>query len=293
MKKITTGIIILAFMMTGMMLTAQPVLENTYTVSANICHLESAGEVYYTMDVVNEECRIYNPDHTLYKTIPLPAPEGYYLYNVQFVSEKLFNDDNLVELVYTYSMYVQTTDSYFYTYETRLINENGSVLLSIPGAGYTSVVETESEGNKFLVYIYDYSVIPYRTQTQVYALPEAATKSEEIHSSSYSLGDPFPNPAGQVVHLPVRLPPDVSSGSLELYDIRGNKVLSYPVSGSTRNVVLPSQLLEPGTYMYHVESEGEYVQIRKRSWSPGKPGDCKNPWSHIRPRGRQNHVVLR
>ena len=249
-----TSVIIAALIFPGPLLNAQPVLENTYTVSANICRMESVGYVYYTMDVINKECRIYKLDHTLYKTIPLPTPAGYYLYNVQFVSENLFNEDGLVELVYTYSMYVETTDSYFYTYESRLINENGNVMLSIPGAGFTSVIETGNDGKKFLVYIYDYSVIPYRTQTQVYALPESSTKSENLYSSSFSLNDPFPNPAGSVVHIPVRLPPGIRSGSIELYDSRGNKVLSYPFTESMQNLVLPTHHLSPGTYIYHLES---------------------------------------
>ncbi len=248
-----TRIIIAVLWLPGLLLHAQPSLEHIYTVSANICRMENTGEVYYTMDVVNKECRIYRMDHSLYKTISLPAPEGYYLYNVQFVSEKLFNSDNLVELFYTYSMYVPTTDSYFYTYESRLINENGNVLLSIPGAGYSSLLDTENEGRKFLVYIYDYSVIPYRTQTQVYALPEAATKSE-IPYSAYNTGNPFPNPAGSVVHIPVQLPPGSDSGSLELFDARGRRVLSCPVTASTEQLVLPASQLPPGTYMYHVET---------------------------------------
>ena len=254
MKQITTGIIIFIFLVTGQLMKAQPVLEKTYTVSASICMMESVGEVYYSMDVVNRECRIYRMDHTLYKTIPLPTPQGYYLYNVQYVSENLFNDDNLVELVYTYSMYVETADSYFYTYETRLINENGNVLLSIPGAGFTDVIDTENDGKKFLVYIYDYSVIPYRTQTQVYALPESATKSENHDLSSYLMSDPFPNPSASVIHIPVELPPGVLSGSLELYDARGTRVLTYPVTESMQELVLPTHQLAPGTYVYHLGS---------------------------------------
>lgn len=253
MKRLTTSLIITALVF-PLLLQGQPVLEHIYTVSANICRMENTGEVYYTMDVVSKECRIYKMDHSLYKTIPLPTPEGYYLYNVQFVSENLFNGDNLVELFYTYSMYVPTTDSYFYTYESRLINENGNVLLSIPGAGYSSVLETENEGGKFLVYIYDYSVIPYRTQTQVYALPEPATKSETWYPSSYLMNDPFPNPAASVIHIPVQLPPGMHSGSLELFDLSGRRVISYPVTASMEQIALPTHQLSPGTYMYHLES---------------------------------------
>ena len=126
-----------------MALFAQPVLEKTYDESVNICQLESIGEVYYSMDVINKQCHIYRLDHSLYKSIPIPTPEGYYLSDVQYVSEKLFNDDNLIELVYSYTKYNPTETSYYYTYETRLVNENGTTLLTIPGAGLTSIIETD------------------------------------------------------------------------------------------------------------------------------------------------------
>ena len=249
-----SSIVIVAALLSGFALFAQPVLEKTYSSSATICELENTGEVYYLMDVLNKQCRIYNMEHSLYKTIALPTPDGYYLENVQYVSENLFNDDNLIELVYSYSKYVPTTESYYFTYETKLINENGNVLLTVPGAGFTKVIETASGGKKFLVYIYNYSVIPYITNTQVYSLPETALKSERISLTSFEPGDAFPNPASQVVNVPVHLPPGAASGSLELYDLNGNMVRSYPVTGSTHNLVFPTRNLVPGTYIYNVIS---------------------------------------
>jgi len=240
--------------MTGLALFAQPVFEKIYTESASITRLESIGEVYFSMDVVNKQCHIYNMDHSLYKSIPIPTPEGYYLSDVQYVSEQLFNDDNLVELVYSYTKYVPTTNSYYYTYETKLINENGTVLLTIPGAGHTNVIETPDHGKKFLVYEYDYSVIPFRTYTHVYGLPGSETKSSEYTISTMSLDNPFPNPASRQVHIPVKLPEGIHSGTLELFDLNGQRIISYPVTETTGNLILPTQQLSPGTYIYHVDS---------------------------------------
>lgn len=238
----------------GFTLFSQPVFEKTYAESANICHLENTGQVYYAMDVVNKQCHIYKMDHNLYKTIALPTPEGYYLYDVQFVSENLFNDDDLVELVYIYSKYVPTAESYYYTYETKLINENGIEILTIPGAGHTNVIETLENGKKFLVYEYNFSVIPYRTYTHVYNLPEGPLKSENYSLSAFESGNAFPNPASRQVNIPVQLPEGAHSGTLELFDVNGRKIVSYPITGTTRNVVLPTHQLIPGTYIYHVDS---------------------------------------
>jgi hypothetical protein len=256
-------ILIIILCIAGPALIAQPVLEKIYTESANICQLESIGEVYYSMDVINKQCHIYKMDHSLYKSIPIPTLEGYYLSDVQFVSEKLFNSDNLIELVYSYTKYVPTETSYYYTYETKLINENGTILLTVPGAGHTNVIEVPGHGKKFLVYEYNFSVIPYRTYTHVFSLPESTTKSAEYMISTVNLGDAFPNPANEQVNIPVQLPEGIQSGMLELIDLRGQSILSHPVTETTDNLILPTGCFIPGTYLYYVQS-GEWRSAAKQ-----------------------------
>lgn len=244
-----------SLLLTGAVLSAQPVFENKYDESVNICYLESVGEVYYAMDVINKQCHIYRMDHSLYKSIPIPAPEGYYLSDVQYVTEKLFNDDALVELVYSYTKYVPTTTSYYYTYETKLVNENGVVLNTWPGAGYTQVIETPSHGKKFLVYEYNYSVIPYRTYTHVYSLPGSGVSAVVApDQTTLTLAPPYPNPADELVNVPVALPADALSGTLMICNLTGTPLLSFPVSADDRQVELSVEKLAPGTYLYFVET---------------------------------------
>ncbi len=89
---------------------------NTFTLNRpTLAKLEKLGEVYYSMDVTAKQCLIYDMDHSLIKSIALPTPEGYYLEDIQFLSEQLFNDDDLLELVYIYSKYVPTEFSYYFT----------------------------------------------------------------------------------------------------------------------------------------------------------------------------------
>jgi hypothetical protein len=213
--------------------------------------------------VLTKQCHIYTMDHSLYKSISIPTPEGYYLSDLQYVSEKLFNGDDLIELVYSYTKYVPTTNSYYYTYETRLINENGSVLLTVPGAGYTEVIETAGHGKKFLVYEYDYSVIPYRTYTHVYGLPEASTKSVTSMEPFIGLGEAFPNPAGDQVNIPVQLPSDIQSATLEIMEINGKRILSQDFHRSTPSLSIPTNQLVPGTYLYFVEADGKKSASKK------------------------------
>jgi hypothetical protein len=246
-----------------MTLFAQPTYEHTFSESANIAFLDKLGEVYYTMDVISKQCLIYDMDHTLLKSIALPTPEGYYLSDIQYLSENLFNQDDLVELVYIYSKYVPTDFSYYYTFETRLINENGVDLLTLPsGSGFTTVIETPSSGKKFLVYDYDYSVIPYRTSTNVYSLPETGTKSV-TRSLTKLEGPAWPNPASGQVNIPVTLPEGVHSGSLEILDIHGRSILSYPLTNTSGTVVVPTSQLHSGTYLYQVHTGEHTSEVKK------------------------------
>ena len=256
-----------AFLLGSMMLLAQPVFEHTYSHSATMCQLENLGEIYYEMDVINKQCNIYDMNHSLLKSIPLPVAAGYYLADIQYVSENLFNSDMLVELVYIYSMYVPTETSYYYTFESKLINENGTVLLTLPGVGFTQVVETSGQHLKFMAYEYNYSVIPYRTNTHVYSLPDQSTKSASQIIDPVGLGNAYPNPAGQQVHIPFTMPEGVSSGMLVISDLNGKQVLNYPLTPSSDHVLIPTRTFTPGTYIYYLDtdlgrSEGKKIVIR-------------------------------
>ena len=117
MKK---NLLLLAMLMITFMAQTQIVKENDYTGSTNLVKLAISGEKYYTMDWSNNQCRLYNIDHSLWKTINLAVPSGMYLYDIRHVSETLFNLDTKVELAYTY--YAYDTALYYYTYATRIIN---------------------------------------------------------------------------------------------------------------------------------------------------------------------------
>jgi hypothetical protein len=247
---------------------AQPSLEHTYPISTSICCLEKSGDKYFAMDVTGKQCKIYNMDHTLYKTINLVVPTDYYMYNIQFVTEHTFNSDDLIEFAYTYSKYNPTETSYYYSYETRVINENGLEILKIPGAGYTEILDTENEGRKFLVYVYDFYQIPATTQTVVYSLPEVQEpmKADPIQNK-YRLGNPWPNPSRGMINIPVKFPPDTEDGELILYNIHGQEVMRQKVNGDDETIILPGGVLIPGTYVYKVktqkgESMGKKISIQ-------------------------------
>lgn len=102
MKKLILTII---FSILILGLFAQVTLEQTYNYSTSVVKLETLGYKYYLMDVPSGQCRIYNLDHSLLKTINCSVPSGFYLSDVKFISEKLFDNDNGIELLCSYYKY--------------------------------------------------------------------------------------------------------------------------------------------------------------------------------------------
>lgn len=250
-------------LMAAMSLFAQPSLETVYPVSTNICMLEKAGDKYYAMDIANKQCRIYNLDHSVYRTVNLTVPEGYYLFDIQQISQHIFNQDDQIEFAYIYSRFNQTETSWYYDYDTRVINENGTEILNIPGAGHTQVTLTQDGSRKFLVYIYDFYVIPATTHTQVYSLPGAPLKSETIQGSAYRLQNPYPNPASGMINIPVNLPQGVNKGYLQIYNISGQLIDLREIKKSDESILIPGGSLLPGSYIYNISGKGQKSESKK------------------------------
>jgi len=164
-----TFINILIFTLLVGALRGQIILENTYNHSGTYTRLANSGTKFLVMDVGANHCRIYNPVHSLWKTVNLSVPPGNYLYDVKYVSENLFTTDNSLCLAYIYYNY--NTTGQYYTFTAKVIKEDGTELISIPGCQYLFVHSLDEEGARLLAYSFDYSVFPYTVQTHAYDLP--------------------------------------------------------------------------------------------------------------------------
>jgi len=250
----TIAFIISVFVFLAVHTQAQISYENTYTgVSAAYIHLPAAGYKYYVMDVANKQCRLYNNDHSLWKTINLSIPANYYLCDIQYVTEDLFNTDNLIELLYVSCNYNSTYK--YYTYDTRIVNENGTLILSKPSAGYSCVYPAET-GSKLLMWIYDFSVFPETVNTIVYSIPgkfnSLTTTSGGLKSTLLSA---YPNPSTSEATIPYSLPSNVRQAELKLYTISGMQVKSYTVDHSFNSILVNTDDLPAGIYVYRIESD--------------------------------------
>ena len=255
MKQIAFILIFLVALATG--LKSQITYEHTYTgVSAAYINLPVAGYKYYVMDVPNSQCKLYNNDHTLWKTINLSIPANYYLCDIQFVSENLFNTDNSIEMLYVSCIY--NTSQAYYTYDTRIASESGTLLLSVPGGGYSYIYPAQT-GSKLLVWEYDFSVFPEKVNTKVFSIPgQAATSINDSPAGNrFSLRNAFPNPTSNTVTIPYNLPVNVNKAELKVYNVSGILVKSFIVDRTFDNIVIQTNDLADGMYLYRIES-GEF-----------------------------------
>lgn len=236
---------------------AQFALERTYDHSLTVTRISATEYKYYLMDVAKSECRIYNLDHTLWKTIPISLPADYYLQDIKFVTRNLFNSDSNMELWYTAYNWVTVGESGYYRYDSKVIDEKGKELASIPNGAYAYLAQTGENQYKMTVYAYDNSFWPGAVKTYIFSIP--GTETAVYHAMSV-LDDPYPNPAGQIINLP--LSGEKSTGRLQVFSVTGHLMFEDLLSGQ-RVYQLSTSQWAPGTYTYRIVS-GEGVSESKR-----------------------------
>lgn len=249
MKPILTGILLTFFLA----LNAQVTLDKTYNYSASIVKLETLGYKYYLMDVPNEQCKIYNLDHSLFKTITCNIPNNFYLADIKFVSENLFDNDAGIEILCTYYKYITTATSYYYEYDSKIINEDGTNILSIDGAQYNYINKTEENTFKLFSYCFDYKEFPETVWTNIYNLPGTPIVSILENDAPNVWMNAFPNPASQTVKVAYNLPENITSGKLHLFDNNGRQLEQFIVDNHTDHLALDISSFKSGIYHYFIE----------------------------------------
>ncbi|MDB4583900.1 T9SS type A sorting domain-containing protein [Draconibacterium sp.] len=243
---------------------AQVTLDKKYDYSTSVVKLKTEGYKYYLMDVPNAQCRIYNLDHSLFKTINCNVPTDFYLADINYISEKVFDDDSGIELVCTYYKYVPVGDSYYYEYDSKIINEDGSLIQEIDGGRYIYIVQTDEDIYKVFAYCYDYSVFPEKVWTNIYNLPESAVYSAFLNDNSPGiLLDAFPNPASETVKVVYNLPENIASGKLHLIDNNGRLLEQFLIDNHSDHLALDVSSFVSGVYHYFIEYGNTKTESKK------------------------------
>ncbi len=244
----TTAMLLFIFTMGN----AQISLEKKYDYSTSVVEFETLGYKYYLMDVPNGQCRIYNTDHSLFKTINCNVPANFFLYDIKFLSEKLFDNDAGIELLCTFYRY--NTSPEYYEYDSKIINEDGSQLTFIDGALYNYISKIGENTYKLFSYCYDFSVWPEKVWTNIYSLPGTPVVSTFIENENpeFSL-KAFPNPTTGQLKVAYTLPPEIREGTLFLFDNSGKQVNRFAIDNHTDHLLLNVSDYKSGIYHYFVE----------------------------------------
>lgn len=204
------------------------------------------------MDVPLGQCRIYNTDHSLFKTISCNVPSGSYLSDVKFLSEKLFDTDAGIELLCIFYKYYSNTA--YYEYDSKIINDDGSQMTFIDGALYNYINKTDENTYQLFSYCYDFSIFPERVWTNIYNLPGAVVFAQYLNEKSPDiLLNAFPNPATQSLKVAYILPENISQGTLYLVDNAGRQVEQFIVDNHTDHLMLDVSTFQSGIYHYFIE----------------------------------------
>lgn len=236
-------------------LRAQITPEATYNYSGIFTYLPSLGNKFFIMDAAQSQCRIYNTNHSLWKTINLAVPANNWLYDIKYVTEGLFTNDNSLCLAYIYYNYNATGQ--YYNYTAKVIRENGTELLSIPGCQYLLVQNMANGNAKLLAYIYDYSANPFTVQTKVYGLPGTMLTNQAEKHPSAPQQPAFPNPVSHSLTLPWVLPLELDNAHLHIHDASGRRIKTVELIGGSGQLQLDVSGWPSGHYFYYIEN-GNY-----------------------------------
>lgn len=248
--------VIFLSLLNGRLLNAQIEFERNYTNSIYYTDLSEGEEKLFLMDVPFGECRIYNLDHSLYRTIKITLPANHWLYDIAHVTRYLFNDDESIELLYMAYEYFETETPY-YQYMVGVVNESGASLLSVPQGTYYEVVEVEGK-NKLLIWLYDNSIWPYFKGTNIYNLKPGGTSKIAL-SAALPYEPAYPNPASGQIVIPYDLPGERSQGTIQIISASGSVIDSFTVDNNFDELLLDVGGYSPGTYVVNIYSGNNEV----------------------------------
>lgn len=261
--KFKTLLIILSLFFAFMQTQAQITLDKSTEESIDMAYLSSSGYKYVSTNFTSNVVKLLNSDYSVWKTISLTIPTNYYLYFVANASENLFSTDGKVGLLYV--IYSYNAVGQFYTYEIRVINENGTNLLTVPNGTYYELKQVNANGAaKLFTYIYDYSSTVYFQGTLVYQLPgQINTAIGKVEESPISNNKAYPNPVASEVSIPYTLPGGIHNARLVLTDMNGTHVREIMLSDSQGVVTINTNSFPSGIYSYQIFSDKGVIQTEK------------------------------
>jgi len=247
----------------------QITLEQTYsykTLTAQPILFSSNGTKILVLDSSSNQVKLYNTDYSIWRTINVPTFANYRFINSSCVSDNLFNTDNNVEMVVEYMALSATTHPY---YRAAVIDETGAIIQDLDS---TAVATVHIIDGSYKLYTLAFNSAPHGMyNTKIYGLVGTMpcgqcgslglTKNGSISTGDVS--NPMPNPNSGSTTIFYNLPEGYSTAILNLLDLSGRLVNSYPLERNSTHVTLNTAGLVAGTYFYTLVVDGSEIQPKK------------------------------
>ncbi|MDA3823577.1 MAG: T9SS type A sorting domain-containing protein [Bacteroidales bacterium] len=256
MKYLTIVTILFSLTLT---LSAQIEFEASYSYSGSLTEIDEGEYKYFVMDVPQNQCRLYNEDHSPFKTIDLSVPAGYYLSDIKYVSRRTFNNDDNIELLYLYYKVALINSQSVYTYGLKVVSETGDVLLSLTDGSFAEIKEG-SDGPRLLAYQYIWNDSYYLVNTLVYTLASSTKSSVSESAQGVSV---FPNPTEDQLNIRFGDSPNFSGGKVIISDISGKQISEQAYPEGEQHFKMNTQNLPAGTYIVNLLSK-EGIQVSEK-----------------------------
>lgn len=264
---IATGVLISALTTNAQMTVEKDYLNvnsdvlNDADVSMEIINLSKSGRKYFVRDMNAGQLRIYNLDHSLWKTITLPNINNYEPKYAAYTSEELFNLDAQVEV----AVYYHSTLPSVYIKKLVVVNEGGNIINNIDSAG---VLKVYSVGNNS----YNAILQTGKEKYTVYKLPgtipcdkcgNGLGLGKPGKVTTGNIGNPVPNPSNSQTTVEYSLPVGTTNGIIDVYNMSGQKVKSYKIDNTFNSLLIDNTELNSGTYYYYLTANGERSETKK------------------------------
>lgn len=239
MKKLFT----IAMMTFAAFAEGQVVLEHSYNTNwpMEVVNIEGDGYKYLGVDTATRAIKIYNTDHSLWKTINTSIPQGASIYiSSSYASKYLFNADNKIELLVLYGVTTPT-----FAVKAELYNEDGTILNTFNNAVIYNVANVDNNW-KLLVRI---GTVPQHTD--IYTLPGQWTGVSVLGKTTMP-GNIYPNPVENNATINYSLPNGTNQGTINLYNDMGTLVRSYTVTSQFTELLISKDQLPAGVYFYDI-----------------------------------------
>ena len=180
--------------------------------------------------------KFYNPDFSLRGSFEI----DYNIYsgvNISCFSQKLFNDDDLVEFLIKY----RDSDELYYI---AIWNENGEIVRKFDNVAWYSYPKVVQYQNQAKL------IIHYLDKAEIYSLPGTIPNNIiESTGKSVAILPPYPNPSYSFVNLPYKLETGQTS-VMSIYNINGQLIERKRIDAFFDVIKLNVENYKSGVYIY-------------------------------------------